>query len=54
MAYNIDVYDISGKVVSQFPLDETIFNDDLVNKGLIHEYYVLQTSNARQNLAQVK
>ena len=54
MAYTIDIYDKSGKVVSNFTLDETIFADSLVNKNLIHEYYLLQTSNARQNLACVK
>lgn len=54
MAYNIDIYDKAGKVVSTFALDETIFDDSLVNKDLIHEYYVLQTSNARLNIAKVK
>jgi len=54
MAYSIDIYDKSGKVVSNFTLDEASFADSLVNKDLIHEYYLLQTSNARQNLAKVK
>ena len=54
MTYNIDIYDKSGKVVSTFALDKAIFDDSLVNKDLIHEYYLLQTSNARQNLAKVK
>lgn len=54
MAYSIDIYDKSGKVVSKFALDEALFADSLVNKDLIHEYYLLQTSNARQNLACVK
>jgi len=54
MAYSIDIYDKGGKVVSKFALDEAIFADSLVNKDLIHEYYLLQTSNARQNLAKTK
>jgi len=54
MAYTIDIYDKSGKVVSNFALDEAIFADSLVNKDLIHEYYLLQTSNARHNIACVK
>ena len=54
MVYTIDIYDKSGKVVSNFALDETIFDDALVNKDLIHEYYLLQTSNARHNIASVK
>ena len=54
MVYTIDIYDKSGKVVSNFALDETIFDDTLVNKDLIHEYYLLQTSNARHNIASVK
>lgn len=54
MAYSIDIYDKSGKVVSKFALDEAVFDDSLVNKDLIHEYYLLQTSNARINIAKVK
>lgn len=54
MAYTIDIYDKGGKVVSKFALDEAIFADSLVNKDLIHEYYLLQTSNARHNAACVK
>ena len=54
MVYTIDIYDKGGTVVSNFVLDETIFADSLVNKDLIHEYYLLQTSNARHNIASVK
>lgn len=54
MAYTIDIYDKGGKVVSNFTLDEDVFADSLVNKDLIHEYYLLQTSNARVNIACVK
>ena len=54
MAYSIDIYDKSGKVVSKFTLDEVLFADSLVNKDLIHEYYLLQMSNARHNIASVK
>ncbi|HMS90882.1 MAG TPA: 50S ribosomal protein L4 [Candidatus Absconditabacterales bacterium] len=54
MAYTIDIYDKSGTVVSNFALDETLFDDSLVNKDLIHEYYLLQQSNARHNIACVK
>lgn len=54
MAYTIDIYDKSGAVVSNFALDETLFDDSLVNKDLIHEYYLLQQSNARHNIACVK
>lgn len=54
MAYSIDIYDKGGKVVSKFTLDEAIFADSLVNKDLIHEYYLLQQSNARTNIASVK
>ncbi len=54
MAYSIDIYDKAGKVVSQFALDTSVFADELVNKDLIHEYYLLQTSNARTIIAKVK
>ena len=54
MTYSIDIYDKGGKVVSTFALDEAVFADSLVNKDIIHEYYLLQTSNARVNIACVK
>ena len=54
MAYSIDMYDKAGKVVSQVALSEAVFADELVNQSLIHEYYLLQTSNARNNIACVK
>ncbi len=54
MSYSIDIYDKSGKVVSTFALDDALFADALVNKDLIHEYYLLQTSNARHAIASVK
>lgn len=54
MAYTIDIYDKGGKVVSQVALNESVFADSLVNKDLVHEYYLLQTHNARYNIACVK
>jgi ribosomal protein L4 len=41
-------------VVSTFALDEKLFSDDTINPDLIHEYYLLQMSNARNNPAKVK
>jgi large subunit ribosomal protein L4 len=35
-------------------LDTEIFSEDKVNKNLIHEYYLLQTSNARNSIAHTK
>ncbi len=54
MAYSIDMYDMSGKVVWKESLSESVFNDDFVNEGLIHEYYLLQRSNARNPIACTK
>lgn len=54
MAYSVDIYDINGKLVWEEKLNETLFSDDLVNESLIHEFFILQTSNWRQNLAKVK
>ncbi len=54
MAYSIDIYDSNGKKVSDFVLNESVFSDDIINTNLIHEYYLLQSSNARLNLAKVK
>lgn len=54
MAYSIDMYDTHGKVTGKVALSEAVFNDACVNESLIHEYYLLQTSNARTNIACVK
>ncbi|MBU0625980.1 hypothetical protein KKG31_03260 [Patescibacteria group bacterium] len=48
------MYDKSGKVVGQESLTESIFNDDFINESLIHEYYLLQRSNARHVIACTK
>lgn len=54
MTYSVDVYDKTGKVVSKVTLNEELFSDDKVNKSLIHEYYLLQTSNVRLSIAHTK
>lgn len=54
MAYSVDIYDKKGKVVSQIELNDAIFSDGIVNESLIHEYYLLQASNARHPIACVK
>ena len=54
MAYSVDIYDKKGKVVSKVDLNEEIYSDGIINESLIHEYYLLQTSNARINIACVK
>ena len=54
MWYTINIYDKTWKVVSKVTLDETVFSDDKVNNNLIHEYYLLQASNARNPIANTK
>jgi len=54
MWYTVDIYDKSGKVVSNLKLDDSIFSDEKINHNLIHEYYLLQTSNARNPIAHTK
>ena len=54
MWYTINIYDKTWKVVSKVTLDETMFSDDKVNNNLIHEYYLLQASNARNPIAHTK
>jgi ribosomal protein L4 len=54
MTYSVDIYDKNGKVVEQVSLNPEKFNEDLVNNDLIHEFYLLQTSNARKNIAKTK
>jgi len=47
MAYTVNIYDKTGKVSSTIKLDDAIFGHDSVSPSLIHEYYLLQTANAR-------
>jgi len=47
MAYTVNIYDQAGKVSSTITLDDAIFGHDSVSPSLIHEYYLLQTANAR-------
>ncbi|AHB40846.1 50S ribosomal protein L4 [candidate division SR1 bacterium RAAC1_SR1_1] len=54
MVYSVDIYDKKGKVVSTVDLNEDIFADGNVNESLIHEYVILQASNARHNIACTK
>ena len=54
MVYSVDIYDKSGKVVSNVDLNETLFADTMINPALIHEYYLLQSSNARLPIAKVQ
>ncbi len=54
MWYNVDIYDKTWKVVSNIKLNDAIFSDDKINQNLIHEYYLLQTSNTRNPIAHTK
>ena len=54
MTYNIDIYDKTWKVASKVTLNPDLFGDDKINESLIHEYYLLQRSNARIVIAHTK
>lgn len=54
MVYAVDVYDKQGKLTSKFELNPAIFADENVNPSLIHEYFILQTANARNVIASTK
>ena len=54
MWYTVDIYDSTWKVISNLQLNDEIFSDDKINHNLIHEYYLLQTSNARNPIAHTK
>ncbi len=54
MWYTVDIYDKTWKIVSNLKLNDEIFSDDKINQNLIHEYYLLQTSNARNPIAHTK
>lgn len=54
MVYSVDIYDKKWKVVSTIDLNGSVFADENINEWLIHEYVLLQSSNARNNIACVK
>ena len=54
MWYTIDIYDKTWKKISTLKLNNEIFSEDKINYNLIHEYYLLQTSNARNPIAHTK
>ena len=54
MWYTVDIYDKTWKIISNIQLNDKIFCEDQINHNLIHEYYLLQTSNARIPIAHTK
>lgn len=54
MVYSVDLYDNKGKVVWKIDLNKDKYSDEKINKTLIHEYYLLQQSNARNTIAHTK
>ncbi len=54
MTYQITIYDKAGKKASTAKLSGDLYNDDMINQDLIHEYLLLQQSNARVAIAHTK
>lgn len=54
MSYKIDVVNVDGKKISDRVLSDVIFNEDNINKTLIHEFVIMQLANKRQAIAHVK
>lgn len=54
MSYTVDVFNINWEKIDTRNLSDSIFNDDNINKKLIHEFVLLQLSNSRKNIAHVK
>lgn len=54
MVYTVDVYDKNGKVTSKVDLNPELFSDEIINPSLIHEYLLLQQTNARNVIASTK
>ncbi len=54
MWYTVDIYDNTWKIISNLKLNDEIFSEEKINHNLIHEYYLLQTSNARNPIAHTK
>lgn len=50
---SIQVFDIKGKVVGKFPLDQTYFNSSL-KKPLLHQAVLMYLSNKRHGCASTK
>lgn len=54
MVYKIDVYSAAWKKVKERELNAQIFDDSNVNEWLIHEFVLMQLSNARNPIAHTK
>lgn len=54
MTYTIQVYNKDGKATGKLSLNEALFNDERINDDLIHEFFLLQQSNARHPIAHTK
>jgi large subunit ribosomal protein L4 len=54
MVYSVDIYDKKWKLISSVDLNEQLFSDGRINESLVHEYVLLQSSNARHNIACTK
>lgn len=54
MTYIVPIIDTNGKELSSITLDGAVFTLDKVNSDLVHEYVLMQLSNARQSNAHTK
>jgi len=54
MTYTVNIYDKTWKVASKLDLNDSVFGNTSVSKSLLHEYYLLQSSNARVAIAHTK
>ena len=54
MTYIVPIIDTNWKELSSIKLDATVFTQEKVNSSLIHEYVLMQLSNARQSNASTK
>ena len=54
MSYSVQIVDMAWKKVKALSLPTSIFNDEVVNEGLIHEYVVMYLANQRQSTAHTK
>lgn len=54
MAYTIKLYDQKGKESGNAQLNADLYNKEVVNTDLIHEYVILQQANKRQSSAHTK
>jgi large subunit ribosomal protein L4 len=54
MAYTMSIVDMKGKKIKDLSLEGSLFADEHINEGLLHEYVVMYLANGRHAIAHTK